>query len=207
LRSGIRRDKPDAEKSASSVEKPVDFATQIKPILEKRCVSCHARGLNKGGLSINSREALLKGGESGPSVVPGKSAESLLFQLISGAEPDRIMPEKGEKLRPDEIALVRLWIDEGAAWEAGFRWKSSREAAVEPRRPAVPASSRGTNLSNPIDLLLLSHYEEYGLDPLRVVDDRTFARRVHLDLIGLLPTPEQLAPSPATHPHGEYAGS
>src|SRR5579872_2252282 len=67
---------------------PVDFAREIKPIFEASCIKCHGRGRNKGGLQIDTRQTLLKGGDTGPSVVPGKSAESYLIALVSGADPD-----------------------------------------------------------------------------------------------------------------------
>src|SRR6266699_64367 len=74
----------------------IDFAKEIKPILEASCIKCHGRGRTKGDLSIESRETLLKGGESGPAVVPGKSEGSRVIELVAGLDPDSVMPQKGK---------------------------------------------------------------------------------------------------------------
>src|SRR5688572_28386642 len=76
----------------------VDFKRDIQPIFEKSCVSCHGRGRDKGGFVVDTRETVLKGGDSGPAVVMGKSEESLLIELVSGLDPDNVMPAKGKKL-------------------------------------------------------------------------------------------------------------
>src|SRR5258706_2942284 len=91
----------------------IDFSNEIKPIFEASCIKCHGRGKDKGGLRIDTRETLLKGGESGPAVVAGKSAESLLVALVQGFDPDSVMPKKGSRLTPEQIGLLRPWIDQG----------------------------------------------------------------------------------------------
>jgi len=73
----------------------IDFAKEIKPIFEASCIKCHGRGRTKGDLSIANRESVLKGGETGPAIVPGKSEESLLIELVAGVDPDNVMPQKG----------------------------------------------------------------------------------------------------------------
>ncbi len=88
-----------------------DFEKEIAPLLLKRCGKCHAHGQAKGEFSINSREKLLKGGTSGPAVIEGNSKESLFMELITGVDPDRLMPENGPKLSDQEIKLFRKWID------------------------------------------------------------------------------------------------
>src|SRR5713226_2978566 len=80
----------------------VDFSKEIKPIFEASCIKCHGRGKDKGGLRIDTRETLLKGGDSGPVVVSGKSAESLLISLVQGLDRDNIMPKKGSRLTPEQ---------------------------------------------------------------------------------------------------------
>ena len=168
----------------------VDFDAHIKPIFQARCLNCHAKGKYKGGLSMETREAVLKGGEDGPAVVPGKSAESLLVQLVAGLDTDRRMPEKGDPLSKEEVGLIRAWVDQGVAWpEAsglGFR-----KAALAPRTPAVPDA---TGVDHPVDRFVARHQAEKGMSgDWSAVPDRVFARRASLDLVGLLPTPEQLA--------------
>src|ERR1700683_2784963 len=83
----------------------VDFATEVKPIFEASCIRCHGRGRDRGGLRIDSRDTLLKGGDSGPGAVAGNSAGSYLVELVSGANPDELMPKKGKKLTSEEIGL------------------------------------------------------------------------------------------------------
>src|SRR5262249_56096928 len=83
-----------------------DFDVQIKPILRDRCLNCHARGKYKGGLSLETREAFLRGGEGGPAVVVGRSADSPLIELVAGVDPDRRMPLKGDPLSAREIGLL-----------------------------------------------------------------------------------------------------
>src|SRR5690242_17085139 len=81
-----------------AASRTVSFSKDIQPILEASCVKCHGRGREKGTFRIDTRDTLLKGGESGPAVVPGKSQESLLIEMVSGLDPDNIMPKKGSKL-------------------------------------------------------------------------------------------------------------
>src|SRR5437763_2202120 len=88
----------------------IDFASEIKPIFEASCIKCHGRGRTKGDLSIESRDTLLKGGESGPAFVPGKSAESHLIELVAGLDPDSVMPQKGKRLTTEEIGVLRAWL-------------------------------------------------------------------------------------------------
>ena len=169
---------------------PVDFEAQVRPILQARCIKCHARGKLKGGLSLETREAILKGGEGGPAAVPGKGAESLLVALVGGLEPDRRMPDKGDPLTPAEVGVLRAWIDRGMAWPAGFSF-GFRQAPIAPRAPEQPQSPAGMQ---PIDRFVAKYFAEQGVAAdWTPVTDRAYARRVSLDLVGLLPTPEQLA--------------
>jgi mono/diheme cytochrome c family protein len=168
----------------------VDFSKEIKPILEARCVNCHGHGRDKGGFQIDSRETLLKGGSSGAAVVSGKSAESLMIELVMGFDPDSVMPQKGTKLTREQIALLRAWIDQGAKWDAGVTFAKAEPANLKPRRPELPARSRKTG--HPVDRLLEPYFAAHKIKPGKLVDDRLFARRVWLDVVGLLPPPEEL---------------
>src|SRR5687767_8731121 len=87
----------------------VDFKRDVQPIIEKSCVKCHGRGRDKGGFVVDTRESILKGGDSGPAVIEGKSEESLLIELVSGIDPDNVMPDKGTKLTAKEVGLLRAW--------------------------------------------------------------------------------------------------
>jgi mono/diheme cytochrome c family protein len=168
----------------------IDFAREIKPILEASCIKCHGRGRTKGELSIESRDTLLKGGESGPAIVPGKSEESRVIELVAGLDPDSVMPQKGKRLTPDQIGLLRAWIDQGAAWDASISFAKPPPPNLFPRKPELPASRTG--VVNPIDRILRPYYEANGLESRKPVSDRIYARRVYLDAIGLLPTPKEL---------------
>src|SRR3989475_1904906 len=168
----------------------VDFVKGIKPIFEASCIKCHGRGRTKGDLSIERRDTLLKGGESGPAIVPGKSEESRVIELVAGLDPDSVMPQKGKRLTPEQIGLLRAWIDQGAPWDASISFAKPPPANLFPRKPELPAPRKG--IVNPIDFILRPYYEVNGLDPRKPVSDRVYARRVHLDAIGLLPTPGEL---------------
>src|SRR5882762_2940409 len=91
----------------SSIKRPVSFSKEIKPIFEASCIKCHGRGRVKAGFRLDTRETLLKGGDSGPAIVPGKSAESLLIALVQGLDPDSVMPKKGSRLTAGQIGLLR----------------------------------------------------------------------------------------------------
>lgn len=169
--------------------RPVDFAKDIKPIFEASCIKCHGHGRDKGGLRIDTRETLLKGGDSGTAVLPGKSAESYLIELVQGVDPDNMMPKKGTKLTPEQIGLLRAWIDQGVKWDAGVFFGRVEPMNLKPRHPAIPAGPKNTN---PIDLFLRPYFAAHGVKAVQPVSDRVFARRVYLDVIGLVPTPEAL---------------
>src|SRR5436309_3880838 len=91
-------------------QKEISFSREVKPIFEASCIKCHGRGRDKGNFRIDSRETLLKGGDSGPAIVPGKGEESLLLELVSGLDPDNVMPRKGSKLTKEQVGLLRAWI-------------------------------------------------------------------------------------------------
>src|SRR5439155_27205648 len=126
----------------------VDFAKEIKPIFEASCIKCHGRGRTKGDLSIERRETLLQGGESGPAIVPGKSAESRLIELVAGLDPDSVMPQKGKRLTPEQVGLLRAWIVQGAPWDANISFAKPPPVNLYPREPSLPTARKGVN--NPI---------------------------------------------------------
>jgi len=167
----------------------VNFSKEIKPILEASCMKCHGRGKDKGGLRIDSRETLLKGGDSGPAVVAGKSAESLLIALVQGFDPDNLMPKKGSRLTPEQIGVLRAWIDQGLAWDKDVTFGRLEPLNLKPRRPEIPT---GPKNANPIDRFLQPYFAAHQFKPPKTVSDRLFARRVYLDLIGLPPSPQEL---------------
>ncbi|MEJ7638586.1 MAG: DUF1549 domain-containing protein, partial [Singulisphaera sp.] len=183
---------PKAAEPPAPARGRVDFETQIKPILQDRCVNCHTRGKSKGGLSLETREAVLRGGEGGPAVVVGKSEESPLVELVAGVEPDRRMPLKGDPLSTREVGLLRAWIDQGLSWPEGFSF-GFRKAPLAPRTPDVPPAPAGLALDNPVDRFVARYAAEQNTAiDWTPVSDRLFVRRASLDLNGLLPSPEGL---------------
>jgi mono/diheme cytochrome c family protein len=167
----------------------VEFQRDIQPIFEASCIKCHGRGKAKGGFKLDTRESFLKGGDSGAPAETGKSAESLLIELVSGLNPDSVMPMKGSKLTAEQVGLLRAWIDQGMAWSANVSFARPAPLNLHPRQPALPRVKAG---ANPIDLFLDAYFKEHKLKAAAPVDDRLFARRVYLDVIGLLPPPAEL---------------
>ncbi len=166
----------------------VDFGRQIQPILEQHCLKCHSRGKYRGGLSLENRQSLLAGGESGPAAVSGKPGESLLVELIAAEDADRRMPAKAAPLKAGEIALVRTWIEQGMPWPAEIDF-GFRRAPLAARKPELPAASNPA--ANPIDRILQPYFAREHVAPAKPVSDRVFVRRVYLDLIGMLPSVSQ----------------
>lgn len=177
---------------AAATPDKVDFAHQIVPVLREHCGECHTGDKKKGGFSMNDRASLLAGGESGKAVLPGNAAKSPLIEAITTKDPDKQMPPKGARLSPEKVKLLREWIDAGAPWEEGFAFKKpAYEPPLKPRRPELPKAVAGR--SNPIDRILDADLAKRKAPTPKPIDDATFARRAHLDLVGLLPEPEALA--------------
>ncbi len=170
---------------ARAVE-PIDFGRDILPILSNNCFHCHGPddADRKAKLRLDTHAGLLGAGKSGaPAVVPRQSAASELILRITSPHDDEVMPPRDakEKLTPPQIALLRRWIDEGAAW--GKFW-----AFEAPARPAVPKiENRQSPTSNPIDAFVLARLAKEKLAPSPAADRRTLIRRLSLDLTGLPP--------------------
>lgn len=176
------------EKLPPALKRKVSFSKEIYPLLEKSCTKCHGKGKAKGGFSLETREKLLAGGDSGQSVVLGKSAESYLIELISGLDPDNVMPQKGSKFTAEEVGLVRAWIDQGIIWENDVSFAKAPVLNLKPRRPKLLGPKNG----HTVDRVLESYFAKHDVDTSKLVSDRIFARRVYLDTIGLLPTIDEL---------------
>ena len=159
----------------------VDFEKDIQPLLKNKCSRCHSGHEAKGKFSINSRTTLLD------AATPGDGAGSLIYELISSKDPEERMPSKGDPLNPEEIALLKAGIDEGVVWPEGYNFAEWRRAPLPPRKVTLPEGH-----GNPIDRLLTGYYQKHKIKLNKTVDDRTFARRVWLDLIGLIPPVNKL---------------
>jgi mono/diheme cytochrome c family protein len=169
----------------------IDFQAQIRPVLSEHCLECHSQDKRKGGLSLATYADALEGGRNGAVIRPGNSGRSLLIGRVTGVvEPQ--MPKDEPPLSPAELALVRLWIDQGA--------RESRTSAPAPppweaplalERPDVPQVT-WAKWSAPVDRFVSAYLREQGHGEPATVPDALFARRVYLDTQGLLPTPSQL---------------
>lgn len=170
---------------------PLDFAHQIVPVLREHCAECHTGDKKKGGFSMNDRASFLAGGENGKVAIAGDSAKSKLIAVITSKDAEKQMPPKGARLSPEKVALLRGWIDAGLPWDEGFAFKKAAyEPPLRPRRPVLPPAVAGR--TNAIDRILDAHLAQRKLPRPQTIDDAQFARRAHLDIIGLLPEPEAL---------------
>ncbi len=171
-----------------------DFDKSVWPILQARCGKCHLDGNRKGGLRLDSRDLILQGGDTGPAAVAHQSGRSLLIDRLTTTDRDDLMPKKGPPLPKGEIDVLRGWIDRGMPWgKASASTKPSYVAPLQPRRPAIPAPLAAGGSGNPIDRFVDVYFHAHQIVPHAVVDDRMYARRVYMDVLGLLPTPGQLA--------------
>ena len=168
----------------------VDFAHEVVPILRRACTKCHSGAQRQGGYSIDSREALLAGGDSGlPAVVPGDPAASELLRRVTAADPAERMPSEGEALPEEAVALLRRWVLERAPWEEGFSFGAPvYEAPLALGTVELPPAQGGR--THPVDRIVDARRAAAGLEPLPRCDDATFIRRASLDLVGLLPDPD-----------------
>ena len=172
----------------------VDFAKDIQPIFETSCYACHGSKLQMGGLRLDSKKSALAGGQSGAVIDPGKSAESALYRRVAGIGDKPRMPMGGKPLDPSQLALLRTWIDSGAAWPDNAETAEARKhwAFIPPQRPPLPKVARANWPQNPIDRFILARLEKDGLAPSPEADRVTLLRRLSLDLIGLPPTIEEV---------------
>lgn len=173
------------------IPEPIDFDRDVRPILEAHCWKCHGTQKHRGGLRLDSRDAVIKGGESGPAAISGRSGESLLIELVSGVDPDRIMPDEGPRLTQPQIDTLAAWIDQGLVWGTEVVVPAAPRYELALKQITVPPASAGSQSSNPIDLIIGSLAQETDASSLPV-SDRLYARRVFYDVIGLPPTPSEL---------------
>ena len=165
----------------------VSFSRDIRPILNQNCILCHGGVRQKSGVSFIFREEALGVGKSGrPTIVPGKPDASELIARLTSTDPETRMPYHGPPLSPQQIALLRQWIKEGAKWED--HW-----AFVAPKLQPLPAVKRSEWPRQPLDRFILARLEKEGLAPSPEAEKASLLRRLSLDLTGLPPTPEEQA--------------
>ncbi len=192
------------EKAAPTTKAQIKFfETEVRPILAANCYQCHGEEKQKGELRIDSRQALLKGGESGAAIVPGKPDESLLIEAVNHESFE--MPEK--KMDDKTIATLTKWVKQGAPWSpvnaTQFDWSSrpQKKFTKEDRsfwifQPVktvtVPQVDNARFSKNPVDRFIYRKLKENGLSPAPQADRLTLIRRASFDLIGLPPTPAEV---------------
>ena len=168
----------------------VDFSHDIVPILQQHCAKCHTGDQKKGGLSFNTRESTLLWGESGKVLIPGNSVESELIRRLTSDDVGFKMPPEGPPVPFETIALLKSWIDAGMPWERGFTFgPRGYEPPLQPRAPELPPVIDGR--THPVDRLIDTYLVSKSRSRPLSIDDATFFRRIHLDLVGLLPQPQE----------------
>jgi hypothetical protein len=170
----------------------VDFSHEVVPILRAKCGKCHTGSQRQGGFSLNDRETTLAGGDSGtPGLVAGDAAGSELIRRITSTDPDLRMPSEGEALPAEAVAILTRWVEAKAPWEDGFSFAGNTyEAPLKLRHVELPPPHDGR--VHPLDRLVDAYHEAKGVPTPPRCDDATFVRRVSLDLVGLLPSPEDV---------------
>lgn len=183
------------------------FERKIRPILSDRCFSCHSAQAEKlkGALYLDSREGAIKGGDTGPAVVPGDPQKSLLIQAVRWSDGDLKMPPK-KKLAADQIAVLEAWIQRGAPWGSSGAGTAGRRKQVglsiaegrnfwaytPVRKPAIPRAKDASWAKTEIDRFILARLEERGFRPSPPARKPVLLRRLYFDLVGIAPSPEQI---------------
>ena len=174
----------------------IDYSTQVKPILNKKCIACHGGVKKNGGISFLFREELITVGESGNlAVVPGKPGQSEVIRRITHPDPEVRMPPDGEALSQEEIDILTKWVEEGAQW--GEHW--AYQPIKKPELPPHPVSQGNVDQKaelweqSPIDRFVFQQLVKEGLSPNETADCASLVRRLSLDLTGLPPSAEMAA--------------
>jgi cytochrome c553 len=185
------------------------FEAKVRPVLVNSCFDCHTAD-EKGGLRLDSREGVIKGGESGPAIVPGDPDASLLIKAVRHVQGVSRMPRSAPRLSDTDIAALAEWIKMGAPWPAGAKSTSAPpvtaapvERPIDPQlkafwsfvpihKPVVPQPANASWAKTDIDRFVLVKLEREGLSPVATADKRTLIRRATLDLTGVPATVEEI---------------
>lgn len=166
-----------------------DFRTQIQPILETNCVRCHTEKKVKGGLRLDTHDKMLEGGDTADAVVPGDPSKSeLLVRIHLRPIDEGVMPDEGQALKPEEVALLDAWVEAGAPWPKGVILVERKPE--KPKRVAMPEKAPKSNLeaASMLDDILRRENKDTGVITTETIDDLAFLRRATIDLIGRIPT-------------------
>jgi mono/diheme cytochrome c family protein len=172
-------------------QQSIELNVKVRAIFAHNCYKCHGPEKIKGDLRLDRRDMIFKGGENGPVVIPGDPTASDLYRRITLPSNHKdAMPSKGRKLADEDIAVINFWIQKGAPWPDSSEKSIFRLAPLAPRNPTLPIATE--NLSNPIDLWTNQYFTANKIIWPKVVDDKTFLRRISLDIVGLVPSVEEL---------------
>jgi len=174
-----------------------DYLRDVKPLLAARCFACHGALQEKGNLRLDTAAAIRAGGKNGPAVTTKDAAASLLLAHVTAADGKRLMPPpgEGERLTAAEVARLKAWIEQGATGPADEQPEPDPKdhwAFRPPARPPLPVVRDPSRVRNPIDAFLSAAREKHGLALQKPADRRVLLRRLHLDLVGLPPTRDEL---------------
>jgi hypothetical protein len=187
LACGVARAEPAAQNSP-------DYLRDIKPVLQRRCFSCHGALKQESELRLDTGDFIRRGGADGPAVEPGNPAASRLVERISAADAAQRMPPEGAPLDAQEIAAIAGWIKTGAVTPDNEQPQKDPRSHWSFRPPVLPQVPRVPSgwAANPIDAFLAARHQAEGIEPLGPADKATLLRRVYLDLVGLPPTSGEL---------------
>lgn len=180
----------------STRRKAVDFSSQVKPILNKKCITCHGGVKRKGGFSVLFRSEALAKTESGkPAIIPGDPDHSEIIKRLTSKDPEERMPYKHDPLSEEEISILKRWVKEGAVW--GDHWAYVPVKPVDLPKPkgslfGLMPGSKPDWARNDIDYFIYDRLQQEKLKPSAEADKPTLLRRLSLDLIGM-PAPQKLA--------------
>lgn len=175
-----------------TLKQETELNLKVRAIFAHNCYKCHGDEKIKGELRLDRKNMAFKGGENGPVIIPGNTAESELFRRINlPSSHKELMPSKGKKLSKRDIAVINYWIKKGAPWPDGpDKNEVFNNAALAPRNPVLPPAS-GIH-TNPVDRWTNHYFVKNKIEWPELVDDRTYLRRIFLDIIGLLPSQEDI---------------
>lgn len=185
--SSISKDKDTLSKAQ---EKELNL--KVRAIFAHNCYKCHGEEKVKGELRLDRKDFVFKGGENGEVIKPGNTDESELFRRISlPSDHEDVMPSKGKKLSANDIAVIDFWIKKGAPWPDGSdKDEVFKVAELAPRNPLLPPAP--VIYSNPVDRWTNQYFVKNKIAWPKLVDDRIFLRRSFMDIIGLLPTQQEI---------------
>lgn len=165
------------------------FELKVRPLLVERCFNCHGEKEQESGLRVDSRAALLKGGDFGAAIVPGDAVSSYLMKVVTSMDEDVRMPPEGERLSVTEVDALKKWIEHGAVWPG----QSDQDTHLKVTSDHWSFQPLATTFAHhSIDGFVVAKLAENGLQPSSKADRRTLIRRVTLDLTGLPPAPEDV---------------